>query len=495
MVWRLLAISLAFFTIGCSRPVSANRINSSRPSTTAVISVGQPLSVNVDQLLQAPEAYQGRLVRLTGQFRRAPVIVCDGITRRAPATWRLAQTEQFVAAGGYETLIPVLLPPGMTVTVDGVWRFWRGPVGCGKEAPMQSIWYLAVTDVIAPSPIARVTLTPFGAEPQPTADQTEPPSEPPPIGTPAPAPSSTVTAASTTAPATPQATSTTQGSGVATMTSTPTPDENDDEAVDDDGTTTPQATATDDAGAPGTVTVTATAQDTTATATAAATATPGGSVVDKGIVEYQDLRGELMGNDETHSWLFDVEAGDFITVSIIAEADADIVMSVFDPGGNRVLQEDSGGTGQIERIEGLEVQSNGRYRIVISESSSNETYYAMLLLNDNYEDYYPFVFSGLLTYGASASSNMAEATDQFWFFFGNSQEVVNISVSPTDGTDLFIDLFGPDGELLEGTIDSAGNGGDEQMRNYVLPGTGLYGVRVGEVFYEASTFTILVSRN
>ena len=218
-------------------------------------------------------------------------------------------------------------------------------------------------------------------------------------------------------------------------------------------------------------------------------------MVDKGSLDYQDLRGGRLNSNETNSWQFTVEAGDVITISVAARAGSDIVLTILDPAGNHTVEQNNSGAGQIERIEAFEPQGAGGYRVVISEASSAETDYSVLLLNSNDEEYYPFVFAGNLAYGSSVSANMAEATDHFWFFFGNAQEVVNISVAPNDQTDLFIDLFDPEGNVLEDGIDSAGAGGSEQIRNFVLPDTGLYGIRVGEISYEASSFTILVSRN
>lgn len=498
MAWRLLLAAVALVVVGCSQRMTTNRIYSNRILATEALPVGQPLAVGIEQLIQAPEAYEGTFVRVTAEYRRAPVVVCDGLTRHPPASWRLAQGEQTVAAGGFEALVSELLPSGLTVTVNGVWRFWRGPVGCGKSAPLQSIWYLAVTDIVQPNPVARVTLTPPGGGPaEPTDafdDMTETPAGPPPLGTPASEP--TLTLEATEAPeatrpaATPRPTSTAPASptaedddvtSIATEPATETPDGTASPA----GTASPGATGTAGGGQTATPTVTS----------PAATATPGGAVVDRGEVEFQDLVGGRMAEDETDSWQFEVAAGDVITISVATDAASDIVLTVLDPAGNRVVQQNSGGAGQSERVEALEAQGSGGYRVVVSEASANEADYLLLILNSNDENYYPFIFAGLLSYGSTASANMAAATDQFWFFSGNSQEVVNINVAPSDGTDLFIDLFDPEGEVLEELIDEAGAGGSEQIINYVLPATGLYGIRVGEVEYEPSSFTILVSRN
>lgn len=490
----LLAFALVLL-FGCSQQTATNRILRNRPTATVVVPGGVPLAVGISQLQQAPEAYEDVLVRVTGQYRRAPVIICDGIVRRSPASWRLGSDEELIAASGFEDLVPVLLPPGMTVTVDGVWRTWRGPVGCGKAAPRQTVWYLAVTEIVSPNPIARVTLTPPGGVPEATLDEvvevpqeTETPSAPSPVGTPATAP--TTTRASATASPTTRPPATATGGATSPAPSSPTPSVDEEEDTPEP-TESPQATATIN----GTATAPSDATP-TATVTPAATATPGGTIVDRGSIGYQDLRGNRLAVGETDSWQFSVEAGDVITVSVAARAGTDIVLAILDPAGNRIIEQNDSPAGQIEIIEGFEPSGSGGYRLVIFEEDGMETTYSMMLLNSGYEDdYYEFVFAGLLAYGNSATSNMAPDTDQFWFFFGEAGEIVNISVTPSDQSDLFFDLFGPDGDAVWEYVDETQRGGAEQLRDLQLPDTGLYGIHIGEIQYAASSFRVLVSRN
>ena len=492
MKWRSLITLVILFLAGCVPGAETNRIFSKRPATTVAAPMGQALVVGISQLQQAPEAYEGTLVRVTSQYRRAPVIVCDGIARPSPATWRLGEGEQLVGARGFEELVQILLPPGITITVDGVWRFWRGPIGCGKDAPVQSVWYLSVMDIVSPSPVARVTLTPTGGEPEVTPDDTaEAPAETPtssgpdPVGTPVTVPSPTVVA--TTRPPATQVAPTATSDATATLSASPTAED------DEESTSEPTGTETATATIEGTLAATATA-DGAVTATPAASETPGGSVVDKGSVGYQDLRGGRLNSNETNSWQFPVEAGDVITISVAARTGTDISLTVLDPAGNRIVQQNESPAGEMEIIAGLEAGGSGGYRVVIAEAGGAETYYSILLLNSNYDDYYTFIFAGMLSYGSSATSSMADYTDQFWFFFGNSQDVVNINVAPNDQSDIFFDLFGPEGDLLQ-EIDDGEGGNAEQLLNFRLPSTGMYAIRVGEYVYAPSNFTILVARN
>ncbi|MFW6067990.1 MAG: hypothetical protein ACOC9E_00260 [Chloroflexota bacterium] len=493
MSWRFLLVAVVLFLVGCSQPVTTNRIYSNRTVSSRIIPRGQPLSVELVQLQRAPEAYEDTLVRVSGRYRRSPIVVCDGIARLSPATWRLEQNDAEIGAGGFESLVQNLLPPGLTVTVDGVWRSWRGPVGCGKDAPQQSIWYLQVTNIVSPSPVARVTLTPLGDGPVETPDQTDatPVDVPTPAATEPPeTPVGAATAASTPATA---ATNTRAASTPSDgETPSPTPTTDDDDA--DGGAVSPTATTN------GTITATATAENgATATATVTGTlspsVTPGGTVEDRGDIEYQVLHGGHLESDETHSWQFLVQSGDVITISVAPRVGTDIALSVLDPAGRRVVEQNDSPAGAIEQIAGIEAEGSGEYRLVITEASANETYYSLMVVNSNDSDYYPIIFPGLLQYGSSASNNIEADTDHIWFFFGNAQEVVTINVSPTDQSDLVVYLFDPEGEALEEDINEAGSGGAEQLRNYRLQSTGMFAILVGEDNFNEASYSILVSRN
>lgn len=218
-------------------------------------------------------------------------------------------------------------------------------------------------------------------------------------------------------------------------------------------------------------------------------------MLDRGSIDYQTLHGGHLESDETHSWQFSVQSGDVITISVAARAGSDIALSVLDPAGRRVVQQNDSPAGAIEQIAGIEAEGSGGYRLVISEVSANETYYSLMVVNNNDSEYYPVTFPGLLEYGSSASNNIEADTDHIWFFFGNSQEVVTINVSPTDQSDLVMYLFDPEGNALEEDIDDAGSGGAEQLLNYRLQSTGIFAILVGEDNFNEASYSILVSRN
>src|SRR5690606_11824334 len=123
-----------------------------------------------------PAAYEGQYVRVTGAYRRPPLLVCEGLPRHSPDGWALTEGEVAIGAGGYNDLLRSLLSEGTTMTVDGRWLQWAGPVGCGKTAGVEEIWYLAVQNGVEPHPLVRATpqgaVTAIAGAPTPVAGAT-----------------------------------------------------------------------------------------------------------------------------------------------------------------------------------------------------------------------------------------------------------------------------------------------------------------------------------
>ncbi|HFQ92944.1 MAG TPA: hypothetical protein ENK32_02965, partial [Anaerolineae bacterium] len=135
------------------------------PTPQAALRKNQAFPVTVQDLLINPEMYRDALVQVTGRYERRPLLVCESAaeTYPSPATWALKdENGMVVSAGEYDDTLRALLPDELTMTVTGYWEEWQGVVGCGKQAESTTLWYLKVTDIVSPSPLAQVTLTPGG---------------------------------------------------------------------------------------------------------------------------------------------------------------------------------------------------------------------------------------------------------------------------------------------------------------------------------------------
>jgi len=530
--WLIALALLSLLPAGCQSE-TVGHFSSDLGQATFAPPPGQPIVLDVADLAAQPESYAGAYVRVSGRYRRAPVLVCEANARRSPARWMLTDGELSIGAAGFEHLIRPLWPAGLTITVEGRWQWWRGPVGCGKGAPVREVWYLAVTKIVSPSPLARVTLTPSGiaggvtveapdatntpggngagegeegATPTATTGTREAtPSATAAVATAAPTPTEgtaggeeptatptltttvAITATETVTSVTPSPTTTLRPgeTRAATLTPSPTNTLRPGETPQPTNTpsTTPSPTNTSQPGQP------------TATPTATPTAAPL-SIVDQGELSFQDLQGREMPSNTAHSWQLTIEEGDVITVSVAAPLDRDLSLEIQDSEGETVAASNERPAGQVESIIRLDLPDAGTYRVIIREAQQRASEYHIMVLNQFNAS---LLFSGILGFGETQSDNLQEFTDNFWFFRGEGDTSVDITVSPTDNDrDLLFKVYGPGGELLtgpygpEGWIDNGLNGETEELLNFPLPVTGLYAVHVGESSFEPAGFTITV---
>lgn len=259
-VFGIILISLA----ACS-----GREGQLKPLATSVLS-GQsfdtePELVTFAQLEANPEQYQDRLIRVTGNFLHLAPPECYPYLSYG-AEWSLVSEALRLDALGFEDLMR-LVAEGLTVTVDGFFRLYQGPLGCGKTAPLATAWYLQTLRIVQPNPLVRtegengfgvvlISPTPFGTllppgtipgltiTPGGTAVQTGVPTGTPTIfgtmiptstgtitptgtrlttGTPGPSPTPSVTGTITVTPVGSPSLTATAGPGTATATSGPRP--------------------------------------------------------------------------------------------------------------------------------------------------------------------------------------------------------------------------------------------------------------------------------
>lgn len=232
---------LLFVLKGNPRPLKPVRT----PSSAVTPLNEQPLMLAFGDLDQDPGGWLDQRLRLTGEYRPADIANC-AVPRGPKIRWRLLADDLALNAVGYETVLR-LIPAGTVLTVDGIWRQYAGRVGCGKNAPEDTLWYLEVERIVQPNPL-------YAAGPG--SGETVPGSVPlPPLGlegTPVP-PEATIVATpevgetSTVAPGTPATTPGTTASPGATAppgTGTPTPAAGSPTATPTGPSRTPGPTAT-----------------------------------------------------------------------------------------------------------------------------------------------------------------------------------------------------------------------------------------------------------
>lgn len=121
------------------------------PVTNEVI-LGEPFLVSFTELANNLERYQDTLIRVTGTYTPLAAPVC--YTERGPRTrWSLVNEDKQMKVLRFEQVVVPLAWEGLTMTLDGVWRKYEGPLGCGKNAPQGVSWYLEALRIVEPNPI------------------------------------------------------------------------------------------------------------------------------------------------------------------------------------------------------------------------------------------------------------------------------------------------------------------------------------------------------
>ncbi len=131
-----------------ARPLYPN-LPTFTPLASAVES--EPAVLTFAELNADPDAYRDRRIQVAGDF--ASVAPPDCVPYAGPGIrWSLVAEELQLNAVGFENVLR-LLEEGTPMTVTGIWRLYRGPVGCGKEPPDANVWYLAVDQILEPNPL------------------------------------------------------------------------------------------------------------------------------------------------------------------------------------------------------------------------------------------------------------------------------------------------------------------------------------------------------
>ncbi len=221
-----------------------------RPSAVEneIIVDGQPLVVTFAELNGNANEYKNKWVQVAGSYFSKELLLCNPLPTNGPLFESVLVSDglQLNIVGGEEALTIIALNTDMVV--QGIWRLYTGPAGCGKEPPSDAIWYLDIRAVVQPNPIVGIPSMPIAGTPlaetlPPELGSTPTPNIDGSISTPTPIQVTVVivtpevTNTPTPGGLTPTPTTTvlaTTTATVATFTRTPTPDPN----------VTPTATAT-----------------------------------------------------------------------------------------------------------------------------------------------------------------------------------------------------------------------------------------------------------
>ncbi|HIP73416.1 MAG TPA: hypothetical protein EYH05_18705, partial [Anaerolineae bacterium] len=153
---------LLFYWMNQPRPLKPPRFTAT-PNEFYVDS--QPELVTFTELNNNAAAYQNKFIRITGNYFPQKLPNCAPYSGPIFRSVLVSDELQLDILGG-ETVLSIV-PVNTRLTVDGIWRKYDGSVGCGKEPPRQTLWYLEITNIVAPNPIVGATpFTPEGVIPE-----------------------------------------------------------------------------------------------------------------------------------------------------------------------------------------------------------------------------------------------------------------------------------------------------------------------------------------
>ena len=451
---------LLFLLVGCQAQTGEG--DEVTPVPTIPAPSGLPVPVELSALAVNPAFYERAYIQLTGQYTRLPRLICDADPQPSPATWGVAADSLLALAGGFDDQLRPLLPEGSPMIVAGRWQHWQGAVGCGDLARSQDIWYLEISQIISPNPIAQIAPVspPVPAE---LGDDESPPAATPSAETEPTTPPAAETAVTPTSPSTPPIDPT----GAATT-------------APDQPTATPLASATVTSPSSTTPTPTATLVIGQTTPTPSATPPPGASPtntvtlgngdVDRGELDPEILSISALGGDENHRWTFvNDRPNNTLTINAVSANGVDLAIDVFDPDGARLLTQNFAGADQVEAVIELALAATGAYEIVVFAANDVGGDYGLMALDAHSYD----ITFDVIRLNSPASLSFPEDSEQIWFFAGAEDNVVTITAVPDSATDIGLELIGPDGEILT-ELDDFGGGETEELADASLPASGLY---------------------
>ena len=147
----LIVVALIALSFG-RRNSAAAQLSPIRSTATTPANTSQPLqTVTFAELNADPAAFLNHSIQVSGSFMPLPANLCTRFSG-PDFRWALIAENLQLDALGFERLIG-LLNQGTEMTVEGIWRLYEGPLGCGKGPARGTSWYLQVQRIVQPNPL------------------------------------------------------------------------------------------------------------------------------------------------------------------------------------------------------------------------------------------------------------------------------------------------------------------------------------------------------
>jgi hypothetical protein len=189
------------------------------------------------------------------------------------------------------------------------------------------------------------------------------------------------------------------------------------------------------------------------------------------------------------SWTMPVFGDEQMFVHAIAPPPADLVLSVLQDGQTIIDRQNNAPAGSTEIINGPTLPGDGEYEVRVTTANGQATEYAITVYTF---PEFPITFNGMITSGNPHSGVLLPIDGvHYWFFTANAGDVLEITLDPAENVDPAIDLYEPGAQYLTSVDD--GVDGQTETGTITLNTTGMYAIRVTEVFSQQMTYNLSIN--
>ena len=121
------------------------------PTDSSGLEVGNIEAVTFSELNSDPLSYLNKSIEVSGNFLALERPSCPRYSG-PDYRWAMVSEELQLDVLGFERVVK-LIRPGTEMTVQGIWRLYQGPLGCGKAPVRDSTWYLQAMKIVEPNPL------------------------------------------------------------------------------------------------------------------------------------------------------------------------------------------------------------------------------------------------------------------------------------------------------------------------------------------------------
>lgn len=184
-----------------------------------------------------------------------------------------------------------------------------------------------------------------------------------------------------------------------------------------------------------------------------------------GPIEFGQTVEGMIQSAEGDRWMFEGRAGDLVSIRMESER-LDCYLELLDPAGLQIASDDDSGGNLNAFLNGIPLRTTGTYTIVARGYSGRTGPYTLSLTLGRITP-----GGGTITRGQAVSGVIVLADGDEWTFEGTAGQSVTISLS--GDFDTYLELRGPDGQVLITDDDSGGNL-QARISDFRLPRTGTY---------------------